>query len=93
LPKGTMTGFGITFPSSPIKGDTFVRVDIMPNRVYKYNGNDWIMVDKNLNNNYTYDVAYIDHLIEKIASGEYDPELLNDNERDQLTARINQTKA
>jgi hypothetical protein len=65
----------------------------MPNRVYKFNGNDWIVVDKNLNDNYTYDTAYIDHLIEKISSGEYDPELLNDNERDQVTARINQTKA
>jgi hypothetical protein len=93
FPRGTTTGFGISFPESPNKGDSFVRVDIMPNRVYKFNGNDWIVVDKNLNDNYTYDTAYIDHLIEKIASGEYDPELLNDNERDQVAARINQTKA
>ena len=65
----------------------------MPNRVYKFNGSDWIFIDKNLSDNYTYDTAYIDHLIEKIASGEYDPELLSDNERDQVAARINQNKA
>jgi hypothetical protein len=90
LPRGTATGFGIFFPEKPNKGDTFVRVDVMPNRVYKYNGNDWIVVDKNINDNYTYDTAYIDHLIEKIASGEYDPELLSDRERDQVAARVNQ---
>ena len=92
LPQGTTTGFGIAFPDTANKGDTFVRVDIMPNRVYKYNGNDWILVDKNISDNYTYDIAYIDHLIAKIGSGEYDPELLNDNERDQVAARINQSR-
>ena len=93
LPKGLTTGFGIAFPGNPNKGDTFVRVDSIPNRVYKYNGNNWIAVDKNLSDNYTYDIAYIDHLIEKIASGEYDPELLSNSESEQVTARINQTKA
>ena len=92
-PTETTTGFGTMFPDSANKGDTFVRVDIMPNRVYKYNGNDWILVDKNLSDNYTYDTAYIDHLIAKIASGEYDPELLNDSEREQVAARIKQTQA
>ena len=93
LPRGTTTGFGIAFPEHAVKGDSFVRVDIMPNRVYKYNGDDWILVDKNLTDNYTYDTAYIDHLIEKISSGEYDPELLSEREREQVAERINQTKA
>ena len=88
----TTAGFGINFPKNPNRGDTFVRVDIMPNRVYKFNGDDWIIVDKNLTDNYTYNTAYIDHLIEKISSGEYDPELLNDNERDKIADRINQNK-
>lgn len=90
--KKTSTGFGINFPQDSKKGDTFVRVDVMPNRVYKFNGDDWILVDKNLTDNYTYNAAYIDHLIEKISSGEYDPELLNDNERDKIADRINQSK-
>ena len=93
LPRGTTTGFGISFPEHAVKGDSFVRVDVMPNRVYKYNGDDWILVDKNLTDNYTYDSAYIDHLIDKISSGEYDPELLSEREREQVAQRINQSKA
>ena len=84
----TSTGFGISFPPQAKKGDTFVRVDQMPNMVYKFNGSDWIIVDKNLSDNYTYDAAYIDHLINKLESGEYDPEFLSDVEREQIAQRL-----
>ncbi len=90
LPAVGNSGFGTVFPIAARKGDTFVRVDQFPNVVYKYNGNDWIQVDKNLADSYTYDTAYIDHLIEKIASGEYDPELLNESEREQVAIRLQQ---
>jgi len=85
---GTVRGFGIQFPAKANKGDLFVRVDIMPNRLYKYNGNDWIVVEKTLNESYAYNDAYIDHLIAKIDSGEYDPDLLNDVEREQIALRL-----
>jgi hypothetical protein len=78
------SGFGINFPEQADKGDTFMRVDIMPNRLYKYNGSDWMAVDKNLSNSYTYDSAYIEHLIDKISTGEYDPDLLSESEREQV---------
>lgn len=84
----TNTGFGNQFPGAPEKGDTFVRVDSIPNKLYKYNGTDWIVVDKNLSDSYTYDSAYIDHLIAKIESGEYDPDLLSDSEREQVAVRL-----
>jgi len=90
LPEFGNSGFGIDFPLNASKGDTFVRVDQFPNIVYKYNGHDWIQVDKNLTDSYTYDSAYIDHLIEKISSGEYDLELLNDSEREQVAQRLQQ---
>ena len=88
-PQGN-TGFGTTFPPSPVRGDMFIRVD-NNHRLYKYNGFNWIEVDKNLTDNYTYDVAYIDHLIAKIASGEYDPELLSEGEQEQVTQRLKTT--
>lgn len=88
LGKETQSGFGIEFPDSANKGDTFVRVDQYPNVVYKFNGAHWIEIDKNLTDSYTYDTAYIDHLIAKIESGEYDPDLLNDSEHEQITARL-----
>jgi hypothetical protein len=84
-------GFGINFPEQPNKGDTFVRVDIMPSVLYKYNGSNWIAVDKNLSDSYTYDSAYIEHLINKISTGEYDPDLLSDSEREQVADYL-QTK-
>ena len=85
------SGFGINFPGQSNKGDTFVRVDIMPSVLYKYNGANWIAVDKNLSDSYTYDLAYIEHLINKISTGEYDPDLLSDSEREQV-ANYLQTK-
>jgi hypothetical protein len=91
LPTEHNSGFGTTFPDSANKGDTYVRVDQFPNVVYKFNGHDWIQVDKNLASSYTYDIAYIDHLIEKIASGEYDPDLLSEREQDQVAERLQQT--
>lgn len=89
--RKTNFSFGSEFPTNAVKGDAFIRSDIIPNRFYKYNGNDWIVVDKSITDNYTYDTAYIDYLIAKIQSGEYDPEILSDNERDQITERLNLT--
>ena len=89
--RASHSGFGISFPEDPNKGDTFVRVDIMPSVLYKYNGSNWIAVDKNLSDSYTYDSAYIEHLIDKISTGEYDPDLLSDSERQQVADYL-QTK-
>lgn len=85
------SSFGSDFPGSPSRGDSFVRIDIIPNRLYKFNGDDWILVDKSTVDNYTYDTAYIDHLIDKIATGEYDPDLLTPGEQEQVAQRL-QTK-
>jgi hypothetical protein len=87
--QGTMLGFGSQFPSQAVKGDTFLRVDRLPSALYKYNGTRWIEIDKKFSDQYAYDTAYIDHLIAKIDSGEYDPDLLSDAERDQIEHRLN----
>jgi hypothetical protein len=86
--QGQMTGFGTAFPTNPAKGDMFLRVDQLPSALYKYNGKTWIAVDKSLSDQYAYDTAYIDHLISKIESGEYDPELLSPAEQDQIEHRL-----
>jgi hypothetical protein len=88
LGREPMSGFGISFPANPVKGDTFMRVDQMPNVLYKFNGAHWIIVDKNLTDNYTYDDAYIEHLIAKLTSGEYDPDMLSDAEADAIARRV-----
>jgi hypothetical protein len=85
---GEVQGFGIEFPKTSKKGDMFLRVDNLPSQLYKYNGVQWIKVNKNLSDSYIYDDAYIDHLIEKIGSGEYDPDLLSDIERERIAEKL-----
>jgi hypothetical protein len=91
--RETQSGFGIGFPESASKGDTFVRVDLMPTKLYKHNGSGWIPVDKNSTDSYTYDSAYIQHLINKISTGEYDPDLLSDSERQQVATYLENNKS
>ena len=86
--KETNSGFGTEFPPGPQKGDTYLRVDRLPTVLYKFNGVNWIEVDKELNTRYAYNEAYIDHLIAKIDSGEYDPDLLSASEREQIEYRL-----
>jgi len=88
LGREPTSGFGIAFPAKPVKGDTFMRVDQMPNVLYKFNGHHWIITDKSLTDNYTYDDAYIEHLIAKLTSGEYDPDMLSDAEADAIARRV-----
>jgi hypothetical protein len=85
------SSFGNTFPDAPARGDSFVRTDVAPNQLFKFNGDRWILVDKATADNYTYDIAYIDHLIDKINNGSYDVDLLSASEQEQLTQRL-QTK-
>jgi hypothetical protein len=82
--KETKTNFGTTFPTIAGKGDTFVRVDSLPNKVYKFDGARWILVNKDQTNTYLHDQEYIKYLVQKIEEGEYDIELLSEIERQQI---------
>jgi hypothetical protein len=81
-------GFGTQLPKSGNKGDTYIRTDAVPNRLFKHNGRVWIELDKAISDSYTYDIAYIDYLIDKIALGEYDLDLLNESESEQVALRL-----
>jgi len=76
--------FGTKFPKIAKVGDLFVRVDMTPNRVYKFTGSNWIEVNKQQTDTYLFDEEYIQHLISKIESGEYDIDLLSDSEKSQI---------
>jgi hypothetical protein len=80
--------FGTRFPNDPVKGDAYIRVDYLPTKLFKWNGQKWIEIDKNSTDTFAYNDEYIDHLIAKIGSGEYDPDLLNDNEKQQIEQRL-----
>jgi hypothetical protein len=80
--------FGTKFPGNPNKGDAYIRVDYLPTKLFKWNGVKWIEIDKNVTDTFAYNDEYIDHLIAKIGSGEYDPDLLNPGEREQIEQRL-----
>lgn len=86
---GDVLGFGTAFPTQAVKGNMFLRTDSIPSRLFKFNGARWIEIDKKQSDSYAYDTEYIKHLIAKIESGEYDPELLSDAERDQIANYLN----
>jgi len=82
--RASKTSFGTSFPIIASKGDTFVRVDSLPNKVYKFDGSRWIVINKEQSTSYLYDQEYIKYLVEKIDKGEYDIELLSDSEKQQI---------
>jgi hypothetical protein len=86
------TNFGTDFPRLAKKGDTFVRVDSLPNRVFKFSGSKWIEINKEQTSSYMYDEEYVKYLVNKIEDGEYDVELLTENEKSQIEDFLLQNK-
>jgi len=85
------TSFGTAFPMIAVKGDIFVRVDQMPNRVFKFEGKDWMEIDKESTDSYTFDEEYIKYIIAQIKTGEYDIDLLSEAERHQVEIYLTKT--
>jgi hypothetical protein len=86
------TSFGTQFPRTAHKGDTFIRVDTLPNRVFKFDGKRWFEINKDTVDAYLYDENYIKYLIAKIDNGEYDLDLLSDKEKEQIEHYLNSSK-
>lgn len=82
--------FGSRLPEVSIKGDQYILINHQPTKLFKYNGTSWIEVSKDDSDTYAYNQAYIDHLIQAIGSGQYDPELLTDSEKIQIEQRLRQ---
>jgi hypothetical protein len=74
------TNFGTAFPLIAKKGNVFVRVDALPNRVFKFDGNKWIELNKTMTDTHLYNQDYVQFLIDKIDKGEYDVEHLTEIE-------------
>lgn len=79
-------GFGSEFPSSPAKGDMFLRTDFKPSRLFKWNDQQWIQINKNTTDAYAYNDQYIEFLITKLRDREYEWEELTPTEQQQVEA-------
>jgi hypothetical protein len=44
-PNGAPYGVGSGFPSAPSDGDYFLRIDLLPNRLFRFDGNNWKKVE------------------------------------------------
>jgi len=83
--------FGITFPSNPVKGDLFLRVDYNPNKLFKYVGGKWIETNKLATDAYAYTEEYIKLLVTQIGSGEIDIDDCTPTEQTQIAEYLEKT--
>ena len=72
--------FGSDFPIEAYSGDLYMRVDNRPHRLFKFNGGEWIHVNKNMNTSYLQDETYVQHLIDCLNNNQYLPEMLTEAE-------------
>lgn len=89
LGKQSSSNFGSNFPKIAGRGEIFVRVDVLPNRVYKFDGLRWIEMNKNLSTSYLADTNYIEYLAQKVRNKEYDIDLLSNEEKDLVEEKLN----
>jgi hypothetical protein len=54
-PNGFPTGAGIAFPQNPQVGDYFLRIDYLPQLLYRWDGQLWIRISQNVRTQTGYD--------------------------------------
>ena len=78
------SSFGIEFPPNPNKGDLFLRTDYLPTKLFKFNSDRWFELDKTNTDSYAYNDSYLEYLVEKLRTGEYDQDDLSEVEHEQI---------
>lgn len=84
----TNTNFGTVFPKIAGKGDIFVRVDVLPNKAFKFDGRKWIEINKALTDSYL-SSDYVSYLIEKVEKAEVDLDSLSETEKERILEQLN----
>ena len=69
--------FGINFPENIPNATLFLRTDFLPVKLFRYNGESWVELNKGLLKESAYSRKYISHLIAKINEHDYDNVLLD----------------
>jgi hypothetical protein len=47
-PNGEATGAGIQFPAAPQQGDYFLRIDYLPQKLFRFDGTLWVEISQNV---------------------------------------------
>jgi hypothetical protein len=87
-PRDVKISFGPGSVTVGLIGDTFIRTDAIPHRVFKSNGSKWIEINKNTTASYLSNTNYLQYLMEKISTGEYDPDLLTELEHEAIANHL-----
>jgi len=67
----------MTFPENASNAHLFLRTDFLPTKLFRYNSETWVEIDKDLLREGAYSNDYVEHLIEKINEDEYNKVLLD----------------
>ena len=79
---------GLRFPVNHREGQLFLRTDLLPTKLYRSNGEMWEAQDKNILHLSNYSEEYIHNLVDLVATGDYNPELLNTIEKQLIRKSI-----
>lgn len=47
-PNGEIFGHGTSFPNGSVEGDYYLRTDMLPNRLFRYDGRRWVKMEDNV---------------------------------------------
>jgi hypothetical protein len=75
--------YGTEFPATPTRGDLFLRTDFKPFRLFKWNDQTWMNINKNSTDAYAYNDSYIQYLISLLQSRELEWDELSATEQQQ----------
>jgi len=76
-PNGEVFGIGIEFPNGSIEGDYYLRTDMFPNRLFRFNGTSWKKIEDsvrmtltNTDDRATQKFTFINNTNENVIDGE-----------------------
>ena len=76
-PNGADFGSGIAFPAGAINNDYFLRTDMLPNRLFRYDGARWVKIEdavrhplSNTDNRQTHRTGFINNTNSTVIAGE-----------------------
>lgn len=70
----------------------FVRVDALPNRLFRYTGINWMKIDKQITDTYLNE-EYVDHLTDQVVHGVTDIDDLTQLEQEEVENAIKKRRA
>jgi hypothetical protein len=53
LPSGQQVAAGLSFPTTPAEGNYYLRLDFVPNRLFRYDGRRWVKIEDAVRTNLT----------------------------------------